>query len=369
MYTVSLIGCGRIGFSLGFDKKREQPASHTMALLKNKNTRIEAGCDTDKRKLESWIKYVKRSSIYSDSDTMYARHKTDIITIAVNEDNHKQEAIKAIRTKPRLVILEKPVALNLEEAFEIQNTAQEYNVPVLINHERRFSEDYNLAKKYMKNIGDLVSINARLSSGMVVYDPVKESSGAYSLIHDGTHLVDIVLFLLEKDGISSIKEITPSQDEKSNGLLAKISSLEKKDKITVNSILNSPLISGIVRDEDNRVKQLSAHYSTEYCPDVTLTMCGRSKYFGFEVEINGTNGRICIGNGYMNIFQSKESALYSHFFSLARDKSVKTPSETKYFSNMIQNAVDFLDGKKELKSTIQTGINALAVLEEIKHYL
>lgn len=31
-YSAALIGLGRIGFSLGFDRKREQPASHTMAL-------------------------------------------------------------------------------------------------------------------------------------------------------------------------------------------------------------------------------------------------------------------------------------------------------------------------------------------------
>ena len=44
-YTACVIGTGRIGFTLGFDKKREQPASHTMALLKNKHIRIIAGCD------------------------------------------------------------------------------------------------------------------------------------------------------------------------------------------------------------------------------------------------------------------------------------------------------------------------------------
>jgi len=36
---------------------------------------------------------------------------------------------------------------------------------------------------------------------------------------------------------------------------------------------------------------------------------------------------------------------------------------------MIQNAVDFLDGKANLRSTLQTGINALSVLEEIKEII
>ena len=36
-YNAAIIGTGRIGFSLGFDKKREQPASHTMTLINNKS--------------------------------------------------------------------------------------------------------------------------------------------------------------------------------------------------------------------------------------------------------------------------------------------------------------------------------------------
>ena len=33
---------------------------------------------------------------------------------------------------------------------------------------------------------------------------------------------------------------------------------------------------------------------------------------------------------------------------------------------MVQNAVDFLDGKEPLRSTIQTGISTLKILESIK---
>ena len=53
-YSACIIGTGRIGFTLGFDKKREQPASHTMALLNNSNVRIIAGCDKDQKLLAQW---------------------------------------------------------------------------------------------------------------------------------------------------------------------------------------------------------------------------------------------------------------------------------------------------------------------------
>lgn len=59
-YTAAIIGCGRIGFTLGFDKKREAPASHTMALLQNPSITLTAGCDTFEDNLKLWERYVSR---------------------------------------------------------------------------------------------------------------------------------------------------------------------------------------------------------------------------------------------------------------------------------------------------------------------
>ena len=61
MYTAAIIGTGRIGFTLGFDKKREQPASHTMALLANKKIRLIAAADTNQENLERWKSLYKVS--------------------------------------------------------------------------------------------------------------------------------------------------------------------------------------------------------------------------------------------------------------------------------------------------------------------
>ena len=371
-YTATLVGLGRIGYSLGLDKKREQPASHTMALLNNPRINLIAGCDTDSIALSKWQDANKKAVGYSDSANLYARCRPDIVTVAVNENAHLKEAIEAIHAKPKLIILEKPVALNLSEAEKIQQAAKEFQVPILVNHERRFAEDFKLAKSYMKKIGEIQSIRAELCSSLCVYNPAEEKTGAYSLIHDGTHLVDAVLFFLEDDLPSTLKKISlENPSEKKGGLLSRASDLnnsEKKIK-TVNSLLRFPIVTGVFRDEEKNVRQFSAHYSTSKCPDVTIGISGRSRFFGFEISITGTEGRICIGNGYLKLYHREKSSLYSGFYSLLNDRSESLPKKTFYFSNMIQNAVDFLDGKANLRSTLQTGINALSVLEEIKEII
>lgn len=362
IYEAALIGCGRIGYSLGLDKKREQPASHTMAMNDNWRIQIVAGCDTDDFTLKTWHEANRKALVYKDSANLYARQKLDIITIAVNESSHMDEAINAIASLPKLVILEKPVALNMKEALRIKSISDKSGVPVLVNHERRFAEDYKLAKEYLSEIGELQSIHAELYSSLAVYNPSEENSGAYSLIHDGTHLVDAVLFFLEEDdNPSTTRELNPPE----GGLLGK--AIKQNGSTTIiNTLLNNPVMTGVYRDEKNVVRQLSAHYKTEKCPDVTLTMSGRARFFGFDITITGTEGRVCIGNGYLKFYKREKSSLYTGFYSLSADKSVKAPKKTLYFANMVQNAVDFLDGKAPLRSTLQTGINALAVLEEIK---
>lgn len=346
-YTACLIGTGRIGFSLGFDKKREQPASHTMALLKEKRIRLVAGCDTDKEKLGAWGRYVKRyvpgARTFSDADTMLSEIKTDIIVIAVNEDAHLEAAIKAINAKPKLVILEKPVALNSENGNRIKEEAQKCGVPVMINHERRFAEDYRIAKDYIPKIGKMQAIKATLFSGMRVYSAKNEDDGGYSLLHDGTHLVDIVQFFLEP-----------------------LPALGKSEE---HCILQNPVITGVHYDEKEPevIRNLSAHFSHPDCSDITMEFSGRSRYFGFEVEITGTEGRIKIGNGFAECQKREESKLYTGFYSLAKDKSVKFPKKTGYFANMISGACDFLDGTAPLYSSLENGLNVLHTLEEIKN--
>ncbi|WP_407426804.1 Gfo/Idh/MocA family protein [Treponema sp.] len=340
-YIAAIVGTGRIGFSLGFDKKREQPASHTMALLKNKRISLIAAADLNSENLENWLKFVKKhhskndfTLTFQNSSELYENVTClDIITVAVNEEHHLEECLKAIEYKPRLVILEKPVALNSEEAEKIRAKAEECGVSVMVNHERRFARDYLWARKMLSEIGEIQSVTAELDSGLRIYGKEFEKDGTYSLLHDGTHLVDIVQFLF-------------------------------------GCTLKGAEVTGIHKDEKGIVRNFSAHYSevssqSGTIPEITIKMSGRSKFFEFRIEITGTLGKIVIGNGIAEFYRREESKLYTGFYSLTKQK-IKLPKKTGYFSLMIQNAVDFLDGESELVSPLEDAIADLRTLEEIK---
>ena len=332
-YQAAIIGTGRIGFLLGKDRKREQPAAHTAALNANKRIKLIAGCDIDGTRLNLWQKENPQAKIFGHIDNLLSETTADIITVAVNEDAHLSTTLKVLKSRPRLVILEKPVALNTEEAYKIKEISTQLQVPVMINHERRFSKDYQLVKKLIdeNKLGSLQLIRGSLWSGMRVYSASQETSGTYSLIHDGTHLVDIVQYLL---GIQ----------------------------------LENPIVSNIIRDKKNSVRQAEINYLVNNNIAVSLTFSGQCKYFGFDLELRFSEGRILIGNGLFQVETKKESPYYSGFFSLLKNRKYKAAHKSGYFSNMIQNAVDFLDNKSPLISTLDDGINTLKTLEDIKKH-
>ncbi|MBQ6028805.1 MAG: Gfo/Idh/MocA family oxidoreductase, partial [Treponema sp.] len=165
-YTAAVVGTGRIGWTLGYDKKREQPASHVMALKKNRRIKLVAGVDINPSALAAFHKKNPLVRAYPSLDELYKNFSPDILVVAVNEDAHLSVALDAISRSPKLLVLEKPVALNLKEAGKIKAAAKNFGVPILVNHERRFACDYNLAAAYLKKIGALQSISAKLFSGM-----------------------------------------------------------------------------------------------------------------------------------------------------------------------------------------------------------
>ncbi len=326
----AVIGTGRIGYLLQKDKKREQPASHAAALAKNPRIRLAAACDIDPQKLTAWSKDYPRTACYTSAETLMQTENPDLVVVAVSESAHTEVALTVIRYKPRLVILEKPVAPEPAAAEKIRKAAARFHVPVCVNHERRFSADYLTAKRIIDNggLGTLQRIDAHLWSGAPVWSKTCVESGNCSLIHDGTHLVDTLHFLLS-------------------------------------TRLSDPAADRIIRDKKKAVRVLNLHYHLPRNVLLYLEFNGQSKVFDFEITVTGSEGKLVIGNGYLKQYTRAPSPFYSGFYSLKRLRGVGRPRITGYFSGMVQNCVDFLAGTSPLVSPLSEGIRALKALFEI----
>ena len=329
-YRAAIIGTGRIGYLLQKDKKREQPASHSSALSKNDKIKLIAGCDSNQERLNLWHKDYPKANLYINFLELMEKERPDIVVIAVDEISHLDVTLRVIEYKPKLIILEKPVAPNLESALKIKRASEFKKVSVLVNHERRYSDDYIILKELLKSnkIGRIDTINAFLSSGMKVWNNKCEIDGSCLLVHDGTHLIDIIFYLFGYN-------------------------------------LIDPIIDNLVVNKKNEILSLFLHYIIKRDKIISLELNGQKSYFEFELDIKGRNGKIIIGNGYFNVYCSSSSPYYSKFKSLVKYKKIKRPNKTYYFTNMVQNCVDFLDGKSRLISTINDGVKAIEVIYSI----
>lgn len=125
----ALIGCGRIS------------PNHITAALEN-NLEIVALCDIEIDKIEDTISKFKLPNtvnIYTDYKEMLEKEKLELVAICTESGKHGQIAIDCIDAGSNLII-EKPIALSLEEADQIIQKAKENKVKVSACHQNRFNK-------------------------------------------------------------------------------------------------------------------------------------------------------------------------------------------------------------------------------------
>lgn len=189
-YGIGIIGCGLIGL------KRANSIDD--------KSKIRFFCDIDIEKAESYANKFK-CSFTSNWKELIESDNVDIVIISTTHNLLAEMAEYSIFCqKPTLI--EKPGAFN-SKAFDILiEKAQKYNVPVHVGYNHRFHPSFIKAKDLIKNkkIGHLYFIRAHYGhGGRIGYDSEwranKNISGGGELIDQGTHLIDLSIWLFEED--------------------------------------------------------------------------------------------------------------------------------------------------------------------------
>ena len=125
----ALIGCGRIS------------PNHIAAALKNK-LEIVAICDLEEKNMQEKIaKFDLPKSIhqYKDYKEMIKKESPDLVAVCTESGKHAQIALYCIDSGCN-VIIEKPIALSLEDADKIIMAAEKKGVKVCACHQNRFNK-------------------------------------------------------------------------------------------------------------------------------------------------------------------------------------------------------------------------------------
>lgn len=197
----ALIGCGKIS------------ANHIAAARAN-DLDIVALCDVYPDSMNTLIEKFELSETihqYTDHQALIQNEKLDLVAICTENGKHGTIALDFIEAGCNLII-EKPIALSLEEADEIIKRAKEKNVKVSACHQNRFNQSVIEIRKALdqKRFGKLFygTAHIRWNRGSEYYAGSKwrgtwEHDGG-ALMNQCIHNIDLLRWMMGDDIIEVV---------------------------------------------------------------------------------------------------------------------------------------------------------------------
>ncbi len=190
----ALIGCGRI-------------SPNHIAAAKENNDKLElvAICDIDTERLELIKNEFSLDSVktYTDYKQMLKEVSPQLVAIATNSGDHAFIALDCIEAGANIII-EKPIALSLEDADKIISSAEKKGVKVCACHQNRFNKSIKKIHSAIEqnSFGKLFHATAhiRWNRGQEYYSQAKwrgrwdQDGGA--LMNQCIHNIDLLRWMM-----------------------------------------------------------------------------------------------------------------------------------------------------------------------------
>lgn len=318
---VAIIGLGRIASLLEDDKKREKPATHAGAISSNKNALLVGGYDIDKERAIIFSKRWNCETNFLSAKEMLNKLKPEIVHICTHPDTHYKYVKLCVENNIKTVVCEKPLSDTLENAKKIFELSKLGTTKIMVNHERRYSNNYIDTKKIIdsKKYGEMLSIYAKIYFGRT--RKLKDI-----LLDDGTHIIDIINFLTNGYIELSNKNINLTDNTSTCFLVGKSNNIE-----------------------------------------IILEAGNKRNYLQFELDLSFETGRIIIGNGVYKEYKSVKSPYYEGFNSLTEVSSNEKYAKTDYFKNMVSDAIAITKNEKQKAvSSVNDAYEVMKFLKAIK---
>jgi len=317
--NVAVIGAGAMG------------RSHARVYSELKDAELVAVCDANKKTAKD-VADSYNANHYADYKEMIKQEKIDAVSICVPTKLHKDVAVEVIRNKIN-VLVEKPIAVTLEEAKEIINEADKNNVRLMVGHIERFNPVVIELKKRIagNELGKIYKVNCtRLS-------PFPQRVVDVGVIVDlAVHEIDILRYILN----------------------SKITRVYAETAQRIHSSQEDLLI-GTLRFENNILGIINTNWLTpKKVREITITgekgmfaanYLTQELYF-YENEFAAKN--FDYGKGYMGVTEGKMEEI-----KIEKEEPLKI--ELNAFINCIKN-------NKEPLVTGNDGMEALGIAEKFK---
>lgn len=184
---IAVIGAGRMG-----TRRASIAATHPAV-------RFLAVSDIDPARARTLSEKVHAQFSSGDNLEAIARPEVNAVIVSTSEGEHTLPVLQALRLgKP--VLVEKPIALTLEDAREIVSAARQLNGDLRVGYSKRFTRAYILAKEYISQgcLGQIMGATTRVyNSRAQAFQILKRSAHATPVLDVLTYYVDLICWFFE----------------------------------------------------------------------------------------------------------------------------------------------------------------------------
>jgi len=184
---IAVVGSGRIG-SLRARMAAGHPAVRFLAVS-----------DLDGARAEKLAKAAGANFASISNDTVIAHPEVNAVIVSTSEPEHLEPVMQALELgKP--VLVEKPIALTLDDADRIIAKAEETGTPLRVGYAQRFKRRYLSAKDQIVEgrLGNILALTGRACNTRAQgIEILKRSADATPVVDVLTYWVDVAGWFLE----------------------------------------------------------------------------------------------------------------------------------------------------------------------------
>jgi predicted dehydrogenase len=287
---------------------------HLQNYVKCANANVLALCDIDEARLQAAQAEFGAAHVFTDYNALLAMDELDGVTVALPNFLHAPVSIAALKAGKH-VLVEKPMALNTQQAEAMVATAKTSKRILMMHFNYRFTSEHFFLKEYIEKggLGEIYFGKAfygrrRGIPAMGSWFTQKASAGGGALFDIGVHALDLALWLMGYPQVSAVLGAS----------YAKFGPPEAK-KAKKNFDVDD-LSAGLIKFDNGASLFLEASWASYIAKDEVF------------VDLYGTRGGITTRGG-AKIFHEQAGAQFDS--SPTRLRAVETPQQ--HFVNCIQS--------------------------------
>lgn len=332
----AIIGCGRVA------------PNHVMG-VRSADEEIIACCDIDPNTLETFANEYSITGKFTDYKELLKLDEITSISVCTDHASHARIAIDALNAGKN-VIVEKPMALSIEDGEKMIETAKKNNKILMVISQHRYDP---LVREIIKLInrntfGRINMINGTLNSykdkeyySESFWRGKLDKEGGSTLINQAIHTLDLMVWIMDK----------PVE------ILAKKATLKFKDIIETEDT-----ISALLRFKNGALGTISSTNTSV-------------KFWDSKIEIVGSKGNISFKTGFPFYIieleledKPKQSEVKSLLDDISSRKEEPPPTQDYYgisHKYQIKNFIESIKGNSTLEMNPIEGLRTLGVVLDI----